>query len=249
MRPPIYVHMQVVIGAPFLFSFPNSYLSKAFELSRVFFHQWTVNLKFLPEEIFISKPVALLLLGGHLGFLVVFAALKWSSVSGGLLPVLQSVGLLPQPVPVHKAVTRAQKEKAHLRGSDTGTGSITSRLASAAYTDSPAFIVYVLYTSNFIGIVFSRTMHYQFYTWYFHTIPLVLAAATSIPWFLRLAAFAGIEYAFNVGDATGAGSPLSSAILQMAHLVVFTGLLTSGVPSASVVERTEETSAASKKKR
>ena len=32
---------------------------KAFELSRVFLHVWTVNLKFLPEEVFQSKQVML----------------------------------------------------------------------------------------------------------------------------------------------------------------------------------------------
>ena len=36
---------QLILGAPFLLSHPVSYLRKAFELDRVFFHQWTVNWK------------------------------------------------------------------------------------------------------------------------------------------------------------------------------------------------------------
>jgi alpha-1,3-mannosyltransferase len=36
---------QLILGAPFLFSYPESYLRKAFELDRVFFFKWTVNLK------------------------------------------------------------------------------------------------------------------------------------------------------------------------------------------------------------
>jgi len=36
---------QLVLGAPFLLTYPESYLRKAFELDRVFFYKWTVNWK------------------------------------------------------------------------------------------------------------------------------------------------------------------------------------------------------------
>ena len=36
---------QLILGFPFLTTFPISYLCKAFELDRVFFYQWTVNWK------------------------------------------------------------------------------------------------------------------------------------------------------------------------------------------------------------
>ena len=37
--------IQLILGAPFLLSYPVSYIRKAFEFDRVFFYKWTVNWK------------------------------------------------------------------------------------------------------------------------------------------------------------------------------------------------------------
>jgi alpha-1,3-mannosyltransferase len=54
--------VQLLLGYPFLSTFPVEYLKKSFELDRVFMHQWTVNFKFLPEHIFVGKPLSIFLL-------------------------------------------------------------------------------------------------------------------------------------------------------------------------------------------
>lgn len=53
---------QVILGFPFLTTFPYEYLKNSFDVGRVFMYQWTVNWKFLPEDIFVSKDLSLGLL-------------------------------------------------------------------------------------------------------------------------------------------------------------------------------------------
>ena len=98
----------------------------------------------------------------------------------------------------------------------------TAAVACAA--DDALYIATVLYTSNFIGIAFARTLHYQFLLWYWHALPFLLWR-TRVPVVVRLAVLAAVEYAFNVGDAAGAGTPWSSAVLQAAHLTLLVGIL------------------------
>ena len=68
---------QIVIGFPFLATFPVAYLARAFDLSRVFLFKWTVNWRFLPEWLFLSRSFHFLLLLGHLTMLCVFATKRW----------------------------------------------------------------------------------------------------------------------------------------------------------------------------
>ena len=32
----------------------------------------------------------------------------------------------------------------------------------------------MLFTSNLVGMVFARSLHYQFYVWYFYSLPFLL---------------------------------------------------------------------------
>lgn len=79
--------LQILLGLPFLTTFPVEYVSRAFDLGRVFMHKWTVNFKFLSEDVFISKQLSLLLLA-----LTVFAYLsfgfKWVHEVGIVLSYL-----------------------------------------------------------------------------------------------------------------------------------------------------------------
>jgi len=54
--------LKVVIGLPFMMENFVGYLSHAFNIGRVFIYYWSVNWKFIPEEIFLSQSWGILLL-------------------------------------------------------------------------------------------------------------------------------------------------------------------------------------------
>jgi alpha-1,3-mannosyltransferase len=54
--------VQLVLAIPFLTTYPVEYISRSFDLGRVFMHKWTVNFKFLSEDVFVSKNLSILLL-------------------------------------------------------------------------------------------------------------------------------------------------------------------------------------------
>jgi alpha-1,3-mannosyltransferase len=58
--------VQLVLGMPFLMTFPVEYVMRSFDIGRVFLYEWTVNFRFLNEEIFVSKPLSFFLLGATL---------------------------------------------------------------------------------------------------------------------------------------------------------------------------------------
>lgn len=107
----------------------------------------------------------------------------------------------------------------------------------------PGAIIRTLFESNLVGVVFSRTMHYQFYVWMFHQIPLLLyytavehrprAASEqqrrSTDYFpvlqaaLSIGIAAGIEYGFT----TYPSSPFSSAILMSCLAILWARIMTS----------------------
>ena len=84
---------------------------------------------------------------------------------------------------------------------------------------SARFIVVTLATSNLIGMSFARSLHYQFYSWYAHQLPL-LAWASALWWPLKVVVPVTIEWAWNVFPST----PVSSLLLSTAHALLLLGL-------------------------
>lgn len=174
--------VQLILGLPFLVAHPVSYLTKAFELSRVFTQKWSVNYQFLPEWWFVSPN------WGY--FLLVMTLTTWAYMYW---------------------VAWRRRD-----------------------LFNPTLVILTLFESNLIGIVFSRTFHYQFYVWFFHQIPLVMYYSTA-SWFAVLASVIATEVAFNVYPPT----PHSSGILMFQLVCVLFGVLLNGPLNLAGLRRGE----------
>jgi len=96
---------------------------------------------------------------------------------------------------------------------------------------SPNFITYTLLLSNYIGVVFCKTLHYQFYSWYFHSFPYLLYQ-TTIPASWKLCIMVGLEYSYWIFPATYR----SSFLLQIIHVGLLLGLAFGKIPKVYAVE-------------
>jgi alpha-1,3-mannosyltransferase len=210
--------IQVILGWPFLSTYPVSYIKKAFEFDRLFFFKWTVNWRFLPEDLFISKKWALLLISCHLGTLALLAR-KWWTAS------IAQRG--------YKKTVEWVCWKPHTNNSFTKL--------------NPEYIIYTMFVSNFIGIAFARTLHYQFYSWYFHALPMLhwvssgLSASSSMAYVSLVASILsifGVEFAFNVYPAT----ETSSFLLQTSHAFLLVKILLQNVPTIESYDEFHEVS-------
>ncbi|XP_069053363.1 dol-P-Man:Man(5)GlcNAc(2)-PP-Dol alpha-1,3-mannosyltransferase [Lepisosteus oculatus] len=192
--------IQVLLGFPFLLENPLGYLSRSFDLGRQFLFKWTVNWRFLPEEVFLSRYFHLALLGAHLLTLLLFAMRRWNRSGKSLTTLLKDPGQRPQPL---QKLTADQ-------------------------------IVFTLFTSNFIGVCFSRSLHYQFYVWYFHTLPYLLwsGGVKKLAHLLRVLILGLIELSWNTYPST----VYSSAALHVCHLIILLSLWHAPPPAPVAAE-------------
>ncbi|KAI9679448.1 MAG: dolichyl-P-Man:Man(5)GlcNAc(2)-PP-dolichol alpha-1,3-mannosyltransferase [Caeruleum heppii] len=184
--------LQLLFGLPFLTTSASSYFSRAFELTRVFMFKWTVNWRFVGEATFLTKQFSIYLLTAHLALLSLFVASRWILPSAGSLPTLTRNAL---------------------------------RRSSAAYERmilaelSPNFILTAILTSNAIGMLCARSLHYQFYSWLAWGTPFLLWRTGLHP-VLQYLLWAMQEWAWIVYPSTNA----SSIIVVLSLLLVVTGV-------------------------
>ncbi|KAL1312643.1 hypothetical protein HN51_039238 [Arachis hypogaea] len=197
--------VQILLGLPFLVSHPVAYISRAFNLGRIFIHFWSVNFKFIPEPVFVSKGFAIFLLAAHLILLALFAHYRWCKHEGGLLNFLHS-----------RIVSMKLRFALFFSSASPKFGKSSS---SSIKILTKEHIVTTMFVGNFIGIVCARSLHYQFYSWYFYSLPYLLWR-TQYPTLLRLILFVGVEVCWNIFPSNN----LSSALLLWLHLVILWGL-------------------------
>jgi alpha-1,3-mannosyltransferase len=74
----------------------------------------------------------------------------------------------------------------------------------------------ILFECNLIGIIFARSLHYQHYAWYYHSVWLLLMLTPKVPLICKMAVAGAIEYAWNIFPST----ILSSLVLWTANVVL-----------------------------
>lgn len=184
--------IQLLLGLPFLISNPIAYLKGSFDLGRVFFQKWTVNWRFLPETVFVSGHFHIALLLLHILLIFIFSS-SWKTY-------LKSFATLKN---VEKDLKTELKKKKETVNMDT----------------SSQLFILPMFVCNFIGVACARSLHYQFYVWYFHTLPYLLwSTPYSNTW--KLIIMGVIELCWNTYPSTA----LSSSALHISHILIIHGL-------------------------
>ena len=191
---------QFVLGYPFLSTYPISYIRKAFELDRVFMYKWTVNWKFLPEDVFLSKTASALLLFFHLGFLAIFAT-RW--LKQARKHQLRDSFFIPKPLsPTYIIYTM-----------------FAANFVGICFART---LHYQFYVSVHSGSVIAFEYHaldliaFSRQSWYFHSLPFLLYCNPRVPVLLVLLIVGVIESSFLTFPAT----PASSLALQICHFFI-----------------------------
>lgn len=184
--------IQFILGIPFLLANPIAYMKGAFNLGRIFEFRWTVNWRFLPEDTFVHPYFHISLLFLHV-LTLFYCAPNW-------ITYMKSYAKL-------KHVEKDLKSQLHKK--EKLDMSILSQL-----------FIFPLFLANFIGIMFSRSLHYQFYIWYYHTLPYI-AWCTHYKTALKLTILGIIELCWNTYPST----IFSSASLHLCHIVLLYGII------------------------
>ena len=191
--------VQVAIAIPFISTNWQGYVGRAFELSRQFKFEWTVNWRMVGEEMFLSSGFSNTLLLLHALMLSVFINTKW------LRPADRSLNEMLLDMVRLRAPFSPEEERR-----------ISNRL-------TPAYIMTTILGANIIGLLFARSLHYQFYAYLAWTTPYLLWRVSPVPG-LEYAVVLLQEWAWNVFPSTDSSSRMVvNTLLLTAFVTYFDG--------------------------
>ena len=168
---------------------------------------------------FQSRQLAACLLAAHLLLLWLCVEHRWCAAEGGFGGVWRRFLERTQQ-------NRRPRAADSQRGPANGKGHSAAQRHAAEPTDprmaplDAAHVLLILFSGNFVGIVCARTLHYQFYAWYFQSLPLLLWSVR-MPSPLRVLLWAVIETVWNLYPPTAA----SSLTLLVCHGILLIMLL------------------------
>lgn len=186
--------VQLIFAVPFLLTNPIAYIKGSFDFGRVFEHKWTVNYRFLERSLFENPHFHVTLLIVHLSLLVLFYPhiAKYFKSYAKLNVVTNDL--------------KKQKSKKLTKISEN-------------FPKIAQLFVLPFFVTNLIGITCARSLHYQFYCWYFHSL-LYLAFCTGYKKSVIFLLLAVIEFCWNTYPST----ILSSCFLHICHVFLLYGV-------------------------
>ncbi|KFY37192.1 hypothetical protein V495_07319 [Pseudogymnoascus sp. VKM F-4514 (FW-929)] len=193
----IMAQLQILFSTPFALENVRGYYGRAFEFSRVFLFKWTVNWRFIGEEVFLSKGFSTALLLGHINVLAIFAVTRWLKTAGR---------------PIETMITRTLSFQEPL-------GNVQNLVARRV---TPQYVLTTILTANVIGILFARSLHYQFYAYLAWSTPFLLWRSGMHP-ILQYALWAAQEWAWNVYPSTDLSSQVVVGVLALTVAGVWWG--------------------------
>lgn len=192
--------VQLMVGWRFLLPLFNdedaqmirwNYLTNAFDFGRQFLYQWTVNWRFVPEATFQSSHFAHGLLAAHVVVVGVFALTRYLSFAVVGKPVRQVVrDAVRRPFSATAAAQNLYLDPQH----------------------GPRLVLLTMATSNVIGVLFARSLHYQFLSWYCWQLPFLLWL-TGWPAAVSVVVWVAHELCWNTFPSTAASSATLVTIL------------------------------------
>ncbi|KAM0321906.1 hypothetical protein ACHAQA_009803 [Verticillium albo-atrum] len=190
--------LQALIGVPFWAKNMRAYWGRAFELSRQFMYKWTVNWRFVGEEFFLSQGFSLALLTGHVSVLWIFITTRW---------------LQPAQKPLSAMIPAFLK-------ADSPFNPLEEIQVSGFVTAK--YIMTTVLSANVIGLLFARSLHYQFYAYLAWSTPYLLWRS-GIPFPLVYVLWGVQEWAWNVYPSTDASSGIVVGMLAFTVATVWFG--------------------------
>lgn len=249
--------IQLLIGAPFLLTYPMEYIKGSFDLGRIFEHQWTVNYRFLPVALFEDKIFHFTLLALHVLLLILVAKpcivffknyARLRALQNQFQPQIAAENRAIDEMVKQKKKKTAEKKKLQEKDEDMTEeqkdflksfekgmkqkfGDLKQTKPQELPEEDPKKVeihfdqctqlaLLPIFLSNFIGIVCARSLHYQFYVWYFHSLPYLVWFTNYHTSFKILLLFL-IEHCWNVYPST----IFTSLLLHASHIFLMGGII------------------------
>lgn len=209
---------QVSVALPFLSTYPWEYLHCAFNFKRQFMFQWSINWQFIGEMGFQDSLFQKSLL---LSQMLIIIMIIFVAYPGRLLEdALQS---LKHPMTdillVHENSTPDLDNVVPVNHT-TNDEELSNIYAEQQQKLQKASIPLLLILTNFVGILFARSLHYQFLSWYHWTIPALLHWS-QLNTVVCLVLFVLNEYCWNVYPP----NPHSSALFVFVNSIILLSVI------------------------